>query len=387
MMTLEDEIRDLFLKLFKPRLAFWLAALCLFVVFQGKEFTEAFNLPFKEAVITIFKNVFLLLTFWFASNAIFYLSQLPKLKETLNKAEQILDVQAFYPINYPDLPEEIKYNVRGYVSKSINQICEHGTPLIACSDKEQFVFYKDFAFKANKIYGTATRSPFYYASEPDIQNYIKFFKGRDVTRVTILDKNTIEQIIARNIFHTGAGTHKDKMPEIEWYEKQFNANHKHFWFLQELKSESILTDIHDEQRYTNYAIYLFKKSNKILLNYFERTNNMGFFLLKCIPIDRTFVSSDKIALKINSFIEKLDDPTKNDTFYSNFHEMVKQNIKFADFKVKEITFEYPIGTSVVVKMALLLSNKSLPNSNWDDLFGKLANLYDDEYVSKFPLVI
>jgi len=40
----------------------------------------------------------------------------------------MLDVQAFYPINYPDLPEGIKYSVRKYIKKSIKQINEHGTP-------------------------------------------------------------------------------------------------------------------------------------------------------------------------------------------------------------------------------------------------------------------
>lgn len=391
MTTFNDEIRDLFLRLFKPRLAFLIAALILFIALEGGEVVAAFGWPFEKAIIFLSGKLFILLTLCFASNAIFYLSQLPKLRETLNKAEQMLNVQAFYPINYPDLPEEIKYSVRKYVTKSIKQINEHGTPLIVCSGKEHFEYYKNFAFNADKIYGTATRSPFYYASEDNIKSYINFFKQRNVTRVTILDKNTIEHIIARNIYNIDDnGTSKTEIPEIEWYEKQFNANHTHLWFLQELKSDCLLTDIHDEQRFTNYAIYLLKRSNKILLNYFERTNNMGFFLLKCMPPGTPLASSDNITSKINSFIEKLDTLTteQDNGFYNNFQQLVKENMSFEEFKNNKIKFEYPIGTSVSVNMSDLLKSKKInePN-NWDELFKKLSNCsYGFEFINKFPSV-
>jgi len=54
---------------------------------EGGEVIAAFALPFKEAIISLSGKLFILLTLWFASNAIFYLSQLPKLREMLNKAE------------------------------------------------------------------------------------------------------------------------------------------------------------------------------------------------------------------------------------------------------------------------------------------------------------
>lgn len=335
---MSNPLEKLLDRLYKHKLTYYAAGFLLWIHFHLYELENLASKNLIDGIMDLAKYILILFIYEFVFHALFLFVQSSKISDALEKSEQILDVEAFYPSNYADLPKESKYKVRSFITDAIAQIKEQGIPLIICNEDRHYSLYKDFAEGIVKIYGTATQTPYHYALYKNIVEYIMFFRKKDVKRVTILSLNQIQRIIAQNIYYIdNDGLQYDRLPEILWYETVFNEQGKHWWFYDGAHNTFLLSDIHHVRSYTNYAIYLTKDNHRLLLNYFERRDNTGFFLLRCVPPDG---AHDETAIKINDFINAIDGNDSRD-FYSSFEEMVMEENgnDFEKFRAEEFDFE------------------------------------------------